>query len=88
MQKLKNNFQLKSFTDKVESKMCVGVGFVCALIQTASFDSRGGLYIVRARDTALFTTELVARTHKGAPRFRGRGIFNAYFYINAVLTLY
>lgn len=38
--------------------------FVTAPIGLASFDSRGGLYIVRARDTALFTTESVARTIK------------------------
>lgn len=81
MQNLKINFRLKSFRDKVESTKCVGVVFVSALIQTASFDSRGGLYIVGARDTALFTTELLARTHKGVPRFMERGIFKGYFEI-------
>lgn len=57
---------------KVDIRMLVDIVFVSALIQTASFDSRGGLYIVRARDTALFTTESVARTHKGVTRFKNR----------------
>lgn len=51
------------------------------LIHKASFDSRGGLYIVRARDTALFTTESAARTHKGMPRYKKRGFYMLqYFY--------
>lgn len=48
----------------------VGVeSLVNALIQTASFDSRGGLYNVLARDTALFTTDSLACTHRGAMGF-------------------
>lgn len=46
---------------------------VSVVIQTASFGSRGGLYIVRARDTALFTIEPVAPTHKDVTRHANGG---------------